>query len=128
MQKDIDDFNILYRKIEFSDNIENRNTLKLFMEKNIKNDNFSYILWSVTQSASMVHSYIKDNYLKGELVAVIDRAKTGYLEGCLISKKEQILKYRESIIFVCSDAAIEEAKIFLKKIKYIIIFSYVKMV
>lgn len=116
LHKDINEIMNLYSEVVFTDNIENRNALERFIKKEYKkNDRFLYILWSVTQTASMVHSYIDCNFPKAELVAVIDRSKEGCFEGINIKKKEQILEYRQAMVFVCSDAAIEEAKDFLEK-------------
>ena len=115
-KKNIDGIMHFYDKVVFTDNIENKNALEQFIKnKYEKNDSFSYILWSVTQSASMAHSFISSNYTKAKLVAVIDKSKDGCFEGCNIARKEQILNYKEAIVLVCSDAAIEEASLFIEK-------------
>lgn len=92
------------------------NTIE-FIKKTFHNDqSFSYILWGVTQTASLVHKYISDNYRHAELAGVIDQKKEIVFEGKMTAKKHILSKDKEAWCFVCTGAAIKESYEYFKKL------------
>ena len=74
-----------------------------------KNQEFSYVLWGVTQTATMVYKYLKEHYPKAKLVQVIDKKKRLEFEGVTTTTKEVLKKEKEAWCFVCTGAAIKES-------------------
>lgn len=97
--------------VEFLDNaIE-------YIQKNWKkNEKIEYALWGITQVASNLYGYISNNYPNAELKAVVDRDKRINVFG-LESTDKLGLKNLESVyVFICTGAAVQEAKEFLPQI------------
>ena len=82
-----------------------------------KNEAFHYCVWSVTQTADMVCNYVKRNYPNAILDAVIDRRTGIDFHGKKSITKEWLDNNRESMCFVCSPAAMPEAREYFKEIE-----------
>lgn len=99
--------------------LDNFSDTEAYLEKTLKKmDTFEYILWGVTQTAELAHSYIKSHYKNAKLVGVIDQFKDLEIYGMHSSKKEIIEKYPNSICLVCAGAAMPEAKKYFNDINY----------
>ena len=80
-----------------------------------RDDEFEYIIWSVTQTADQIYNLVSTKWNKAKLVAVVDRSKRVDFHGIFSSSKEVILLHKNAIVLVCSDAAISEAKIYFSE-------------
>jgi len=90
--------------IEFYSNTIN------FIEKNIsKEEEFSYTLWGVTQTAESIYTYLKNNYPNAHLDAVIDKAKRLVFCEKQTVTKEWLVENNNTFCFVCTGAAIKES-------------------
>lgn len=85
------------------------NTVEFIEETFHKDQPFSYILWGVTQTASLVYKYISDHYRFAELIGVIDQKKEIMFEGNMTTKKHILSKNKDAWCFVCTGAAIKES-------------------
>lgn len=81
-----------------------------------KDEEFSYVLWGVTQTATMIHKYLKENYPKAKLVHVIDKKKRLEFSGIETSTKDVLVKEKDAWCFVCTGAAIKESYEFFAEI------------
>lgn len=90
------------------------NTEKYLKKRFSEDSEFEYIIWSVTQTADLIYNLVSNKWKGAKLVAVVDRSKRVNFHGKLSCSKEIILQYKNAVILVCSDAAISEAKVFLK--------------
>lgn len=82
-----------------------------------KNQEFKYILWGVSQTATEINKFIQKNYKNAELVAVIDRNKRINFCGVNTTNKMAIIdKYTDNtLILVTVAAAIQESNVFFKE-------------
>lgn len=85
------------------------NTVDFAENRLPKEERFEYILWGVTQTASMIERYIEEKFPAGELVEVIDKAKRVEFCGVNTTTKEVIKKHTDAWVFVCTGAAIKES-------------------
>lgn len=85
------------------------NTVEFIKRNFDKNQPFSYILWGVTQTASLVNEYITKNYKHAELAAIIDQKKKILFAGKMTQKKEILSEKKDAWCFVCTGAAIKES-------------------
>lgn len=86
-----------------------------YTEKYIENrfsydSHFDYIIWAVTQTAEIVWHLLETKWKNARLAAVVDRGKKVDFHGKMSESKEVILENRNAVVFVCSGAAIGEAK------------------
>lgn len=97
--------------VEFLDN-----TIEYISKKWDKDKQIEYALWGVTQIATCVQDYIETNYPKAKLKAVIDRNKRISIFN-VESKDKSILEEKKvDYVFVCTGAAVKEAKEYLPKV------------
>lgn len=85
------------------------NTIDYITNSLPKNEEFTYVLWGVTQTATMVHKFLKEKYPKAKLVQVIDKKKHLEFDGIVTTTKEVLIKERNAWCFVCTGAAIKES-------------------
>ena len=118
--KDIYDISSFYEKETpknlFIDNFTN--TISYIKQHYKANDSFSYILWGITQTAAMVYQYICQNYKNAKLVAVIDQYKKLDFCGKSSTNKEVMSNFPDALCFICSGAAMPEAKEYFNEIKH----------
>lgn len=85
------------------------NTVEFIKNTFHKEQSFSYILWGVTQTASLVYNYMTKYYKFADLVGVIDQKKELQFAGKMTGKKNIILENKDAWCFVCTGAAIKES-------------------
>ncbi|WP_122642466.1 polysaccharide pyruvyl transferase family protein [Luxibacter massiliensis] len=97
--------------VEFMDNsIE-------YIKKNWPKDTeIEYALWGITQVASNLQNYIQNYYPKAKLRAVVDRDKRISIYGLESSDKNILRGMNNIYVFICTGAAVQEAKSFLPHI------------
>lgn len=104
----------------FVDNFSN--TVDYLNKHYTKDSSFKYSLWGITQTAEMVYNYISQNYKYATLVAVIDQFKKCSFCGVTSSKKEIMETEKNTVCFVCSGAAMPEAKEYFDQIGHTLTF------
>ncbi len=123
--EDIMDISFFYENKSIRDvYIDNFSDVIPFIEKTYNyNETFEYILWGVTQTAELVHTYIENNYPKAKLIGIIDQYKKINFLGMSTSDKSILNNFKNSICIVCAGAAMPEAKQYCKSIDFNNIFS-----
>lgn len=91
------------------------NTIDFIRHNFMPEQEFSYCLWGITQTASMVNKYIKENYPKAKLVGVIDKKKRMVYDNIQTTTKESIAYDKDNWFFVCTGAAIKESYEYFEK-------------
>ncbi len=81
-------------------------------------DSFEYVLWGITQTAELAHSYIEKNYPNAKLIGVIDQFRKMDIYGVTSGKREFIEEHPDSICFICAGAIMPMAKEYFKEIDY----------
>lgn len=102
---------------EFYESRENReyyiefydNTISYIKNRFEVDEEFEYVLWGVTQTAELIYNYMRENYKRAKLVAVIDKTKRLEFCGVETCTKEYIYNNKNKFYFVCTGAAIREA-------------------
>lgn len=87
-----------------------------------KDSSFFYALWSITPTAELVFKYINEEYKNAKLTLVIDQYKEAEFLGLPSKKKEALIGNKDIYCFVCSGAAMPEAKEFFNKIDHKLAF------
>ena len=81
----------------------------------LANKEIKYILWGVTQTATLIKSYFDRNYPNAHLVGIVDRDKRFEFCGCNTTSKDIILENKNAVVFVTTGAAIRESNLFFKE-------------
>ena len=81
----------------------------------LANKEIKYILWGVTQTATLIKSYFDRNYPNARLVGIVDRDKRFEFCGCNTTSKDIILENKNAVVFVTTGAAIRESNLFFKE-------------
>lgn len=103
--------------------VDNFTDTIFYLQNNFtQDDEFTYALWGITPTATLVYEYIKTNYKNAKLTVVIDQNKTIKFCGIMSEKKEKMLGKKETYCFVCAGAAMPEAKEFFKKINHDLVY------
>ncbi len=88
---------------------------KEYLNKNWNQDTeYQYAVWGVVQHSSLLVKYIKENYPKAVLAAVIDSYKTVEFLGLKTKKVEDIQSIDKLYVFITAAAAAKYADHFFK--------------
>lgn len=120
-----DKYKYIYGISEYFESRESRqyyvdfydNTKEFIINHFDKDEIFEYVLWGVTQTADMIHNYIRNNYKNAKLVAVIDKCKRIEIYGVKTCTKEYVYENSDKFYFVCTGAAIQESNMIFHKLK-----------
>ena len=75
----------------------------------LANKEIKYILWGVTQTATLIKSYFDRNYPNARLVGIVDRDKRFEFCGCNTTSKDIILENKMQLYLLLRVAAIRES-------------------